>query len=146
VRPLGTAAAELADARLGLVRQSCSCGMPPGACRTHPRARLSQRPAGDWRVWGTSPDAGGQSGPGCWIQARVEAGIMKLGCLIAPTTADIRDVMVDALRLLAVATPCATSIRASKRRVVWPNAAFATPCRGRCARAQPPPGPCFGIW
>jgi len=33
--------------------QSCPCGLPPGDCRAHPRARTSQRPpAGDWRVWG----------------------------------------------------------------------------------------------
>ena len=32
--------------------ESCSCGLPPGECRAHPRARTSQRPpAGDWRVW-----------------------------------------------------------------------------------------------
>ena len=30
----------------------CACGLPPGECRTHPRARPTQRaPAGDWRVW-----------------------------------------------------------------------------------------------
>ncbi len=26
--------------------QSCSCGVPPGECREHPRARISQRPPG----------------------------------------------------------------------------------------------------
>jgi len=32
--------------------ESCSCGLLRGECRTHPRARASQRPpAGDWRVW-----------------------------------------------------------------------------------------------
>jgi hypothetical protein len=32
--------------------ESCSCGLAPGECREHPRARASQRaPAGDWRVW-----------------------------------------------------------------------------------------------
>jgi phage terminase large subunit-like protein len=30
----------------------------------------------------------------CWVQHRVEPGIMKLGWLIGPTSADIRDVMV----------------------------------------------------
>ncbi len=32
--------------------ESCPCGVPPGECRAHPLARLTQRPpAGDWRVW-----------------------------------------------------------------------------------------------
>jgi len=32
--------------------ESCSCGLPSGDRRAHPRARPSQRlPAGDWRVW-----------------------------------------------------------------------------------------------
>ena len=31
--------------------ESCSCGLPPGECGVHPRARATQRPpAGDWRV------------------------------------------------------------------------------------------------
>jgi hypothetical protein len=30
----------------------CPCGLPPGECRDHPRARESQRPpSGDWRTW-----------------------------------------------------------------------------------------------
>jgi hypothetical protein len=44
---------------------SCSCGLPPGECRAHPRARPTHRPpAGDWRVWayvagrGAGKDAG----------------------------------------------------------------------------------------
>ncbi|MCA1684527.1 MAG: hypothetical protein LC745_00785, partial [Planctomycetia bacterium] len=32
--------------------ESCPCGLPPGDCREHPRARPSQRPpAGRWRMW-----------------------------------------------------------------------------------------------
>ena len=32
--------------------QSCPCGLAPGECRVHPRARPTQRPPeGDWRVW-----------------------------------------------------------------------------------------------
>jgi phage terminase large subunit-like protein len=32
--------------------ESCPCGLPPGECRAHPRARTSQRPpSGDWRTW-----------------------------------------------------------------------------------------------
>jgi hypothetical protein len=63
----------------------------------------------------------------CWIQRRVEAGTMKLGCLIAPTTADIRDVMVEGPSgLLAVAPPwCQPRFEPSKRRVAWPNGTYA---------------------
>ena len=44
----------------------CPCGLPPGHCREHPRARDTQRPPdGDWRVWATWPVAGpARRGPG----------------------------------------------------------------------------------
>ena len=62
-----------------------------------------------------------------WVQHRVESGVMKLGCLIAPTAADIRDVMVEGPSgLLAVAPPwCRPRFEPSKRRVTWPNGARA---------------------
>jgi hypothetical protein len=52
---------------------------------------------------------------------------MKLGCLLAPTAADIRDVMVEGPSgLLAVASPwCRPQFESSKRRVTWPNGARA---------------------
>ena len=65
-------------------------------------------PAGDWIIWLilAGRGAGKTRAGACWVQHRVEAGIMKLGCLIAPTMADIRDVMVDGPSgLLAVAPP-----------------------------------------
>src|SRR5262249_44429235 len=110
--------------------QTCPCGHPPGECRVHPRARASQRaPAGDWRVWAyvAGRGAGKTRAGACWIQSRVEKGTMKLGCLIAPTAADIRDVMVEGPSgLLAVAPPwCRPRFESSKRRVVWPNGARA---------------------
>jgi hypothetical protein len=102
-----------ADARLGTPRalvtdrspwdwyaESCPCGLPPGECCAHPRARPSQRPPeGDWRVWGyvAGRGAGKTRAGACWVQHRAGAGVMKLGCLIAPTSADIRDVMIDVL-------------------------------------------------
>jgi hypothetical protein len=76
---------------------SCSCGLPPGECRTHPRARTTQRPpAGDWRVWAyvAGPGAGKTRAGASWMQRRVDDGTMNLGCLIAPTAVEIRDVMV----------------------------------------------------
>ena len=78
--------------------QSCACGAPPGECRTHPRARSSQRPpAGDWRVWAyvAGRGAGKTHAGASWVQHRVETGAMKVGCLIAPTLDDIRDVMFE---------------------------------------------------
>jgi hypothetical protein len=110
--------------------QSCACGVPHGECRTHPRARTSQRPPpGDWRVWAyvAGRGAGKTHAGASWVQHRVETGTMKLGCLIAPTSADIRDVMVEGPSgLLAVAPSwCQPTFEPSKRRVAWPNGARA---------------------
>jgi len=110
--------------------QSCPCGQPPGDCRAHPRARTTQRPPeGDWRVWAyiAGRGAGKTRAGAAWIQRRVEEGAMNLGCLIAPTSADIRDVIVEGPSgLLAVAPPwCRPRFESSKRRVEWPNGARA---------------------
>jgi hypothetical protein len=109
---------------------SCPCGLPAGECRAHPRARETQRPpAGDWRVWGYVAGRGaGKTRAGAeWIQRRVEQGAMKLGCLIAPTSNDIRDVMVEGPSgLLNVAPPwMRPRFEPSKRRVTWRNGAWA---------------------
>ena len=108
----------------------CSCGLPPGECRAHPRARTSQRPpAGDWRVWAyiAGRGAGKTRAGASWIQQRVDDGTMKLGCLIAPTAADIRDVMVEGPSGLIAVAPSWSRPRfeSSKRRVEWPNGARA---------------------
>ncbi len=110
--------------------ESCPCGLPPGDCRAHPRARPSQRPPpSDWRVWAyvAGRGAGKTRAGACWVQHRAEAGVMRVGCLIAPTKADIRDVMVEGPSgLLAVAPPwCRPRFEPSKRRVVWPTGAWA---------------------
>jgi Terminase large subunit, T4likevirus-type, N-terminal len=110
--------------------ESCPCGLPPGECRAHPRARLSQRPpAGDWRVWAyiAGRGAGKTRAGASWIQRRVDDGTMKLGCLIAPTAADIRDVMVEGPSGLIAVAPAWSRPRfeSSKRRVEWPNGARA---------------------
>jgi hypothetical protein len=62
-----------------------------------------------------------------WVQHRALDGTMKIGCLIAPTAADIRDVMVEGPSgLLAVAPRwCRPIFESSKRRVTWPNGAIA---------------------
>src|SRR5271163_2894200 len=110
--------------------ESCPCGLPPGECREHPRARPTQRPpAGDWRVWAyvAGRGAGKMRAGASWIQRRVDDGTMKLGCLIAPTAADIRDVIVEGPSgLIAVAPPWnRPRFESSKRRVEWPNGARA---------------------
>jgi phage terminase large subunit-like protein len=109
---------------------TCPCGLPPGECRAHPRARDTQRPPeGDWRVWGYVAGRGaGKTRAGAeWIQRRVEEGEMNLGCLIAPTSNDIRDVMVEGPSgLLNIAPPwMRPRFEPSKRRVTWPNGARA---------------------
>jgi hypothetical protein len=109
---------------------SCPCGLPTGECRIHPRARSTQRPpAGDWRVWAyvAGRGAGKTRAGACWLQDRAQSGAMKSGCLIAPTVADIRDVMVEGTSgLLAVAPPwCRPRFEPSKRRLTWPSGARA---------------------
>ena len=117
---------------------SCSCGLPAGKCREHPRGRPSQRPPkGDWRVWGyvAGRGAGKTRAGACWVQHRVRTGFMKLGCLIAPTMADIRDVMVEGPSgLLAVAPPrCQPRF---ERQPLDPPAVHAA--EGRLPDIQPP--------
>ena len=100
---------------------SAACIPGPGRPSGPPRAT-----GGSGRTW---PDAGpARRGPGPrWIQRRVDDGTMKLGCLIAPTAADIRDVMVEGPSgLIAVAPPWSRPrFESSKRRVEWPNGARA---------------------
>jgi hypothetical protein len=128
---LGTAEPDITDPALwDWFADSCPCGLPPGECQTHPRARETQRPpAGDWRVWGyvAGRGAGKTRAGAAWIQRRVEEGTMRLGCLIAPTANDIRDVMVEGPSgLLNVASPSMRPrFEPSKRRVTWPNGARA---------------------
>ena len=108
--------------------------------RPSPRPESQRPPAGDWRVWAyvAGRGAGKTRAGACWIQRRVEAGTMKLGCLIAPTAADIRDVMVEGPSgLLAVAPPGA-GLDSSRRNAAspGPTAPRGLPQR-RGARARP---------
>ena len=103
------------------------------ACRPGNAARIPGRgrPSGPPRATGgsgrTSPAAGpARRGPApAGSSSGSRHGTMKLGCLIAPTAADIRDVMVEGPSgLLAVAPPwCRPRFEPSKRRVTWPNGA-----------------------
>jgi Terminase large subunit, T4likevirus-type, N-terminal len=108
----------------------CPCGLPPGECREHPRARVAQRPPeSDWRTWAYIAGRGaGKTNSGAqWVHERVKQGVGKRILLIAPTAADIRDVMVEGPSgLLATADPMAMPRwESSKRRVTWPSGAQA---------------------
>ena len=53
---------------------SCSCGLPPGECSAHPRARSTQRPPeGNWRVWAyvAGRGAGKTRAGASWIHVQV---------------------------------------------------------------------------
>ena len=111
---------------------SCSCGLSPGDGRAHPRARTSQRPtAGELASLGLcSRSRSGQDAGRRVVDpaAGSTMALMRLGCLIAPTAADIQDVMVEEPvgPWLPLRPPWSRPrFRSSKRRVEWPNGAAA---------------------
>ena len=94
-------------------------------------------PAGAWRVWLLLAGRGfGKTRTGAeWVRAQVEAGGARRLALVAPTAADVRDVMIEGESgLLAVASPhLRPEYEPSKRRLTWPNGALAT-----CFSAEEP--------
>jgi len=86
-------------------------------------------PAGNWRIWLILAGRGwGKTR--ClseWVRAQIEAGHGR-GGLIARTSADARDVMVEGESgLLAVCPPWnRPTYEPSKRRMTWPNGALVT--------------------
>ncbi len=109
----------------------CPCGLAPGECREHPRARPSQRPpAGDWRTWLVLAGRGfGKTRCAAeWIRHRVETGAARRIALVGATAADVRDVMVEGPSgLLAVCPPRdRPRYEPSRRRLTWPSGAVAT--------------------
>ena len=87
-------------------------------------ARLNQLPpSGDWRTWLVLAGRGfGKTRMVCeWARAQIEAGHGR-GAMIARTSADARDVLVEGESgLLAVCPPWnRPTYEPSKRRVVWP--------------------------
>ncbi len=87
-------------------------------------------PPGDWLIWLLLAGRGfGKTRTGAeFIRAEVAAGRMGRVALIAPTSADARDVMVEGESgLLAVHPPKERPVyEPTKRRVTWPNGAVAT--------------------
>jgi phage terminase large subunit-like protein len=105
--------------------------VPAGSCRLHPRVRPVQRPpAGDWRTWLALAGRGwGKTRCGGeWIRNLVETEQARRVALVAPTAADVRDVMVEGESgLLAISPPWfRPRYEPSKRRLTWPNRAIAT--------------------
>jgi phage terminase large subunit-like protein len=93
------------------------------------QARLEQvAPAGDWTTWIFCGGRGaGKTRSGAeWIQERVYTG-SRFVHLIAPTAADVRDVMLEGpAGILTIAAPHQRPIyQPSLRKVVWPNGAQA---------------------
>jgi len=109
----------------------CPCNVDVGQCKDHPRARAAQRPpAGDWRTWLALAGRGwGKTRCGAeWVRSLVETRQAKRLALVAPTAADIRDVLVEGESgILAVSPPWfRPDYEPSKRRLTWPNGAIAT--------------------
>ena len=93
-------------------------------------ARDSQlAPPGDWSVWLLMAGRGfGKTRTGAeWVRARVESGTAKRIALVARTPADVRDVMIEGdSGLLSVCPPSnRPKYEPTKRRLTWPNGAFA---------------------
>ena len=86
-------------------------------------------PTGDWTFWLVKAGRGfGKTRTGAeWIRKKVEQGSNRIG-LIAPTAADVRDVMVEGESgILATSPPWSRPVyEPSKRRLVWPNGIMAT--------------------
>ncbi len=93
-------------------------------------ARDSQiAPPGDWSVWLLMAGRGfGKTRTGAeWVRSRVESGTAKRIALVARTPADVRDVMIEGdSGLLSVCPPSnRPKYEPTKRRLTWPNGAFA---------------------
>jgi phage terminase large subunit-like protein len=85
-------------------------------------------PLGPWRYWLILAGRGfGKTRAGAeWVRSQVEMGRKRIA-LVAPTTADARDVMVEGESgLIAIAPHDERPIfQPSRRRLVWPNGAKA---------------------
>lgn len=95
------------------------------------RARPKQLPPlGDWATWSCRCGRGwGKTLTGAeWVRWRVEREGARRIALVAPTAADVRDVMVEGPSgILAISSPWnRPEYEPSKRRLTWPNGAIAT--------------------
>jgi predicted phage terminase large subunit-like protein len=87
-------------------------------------------PEGDWRTWMVLAGRGfGKTWTGAnFVTEEVKAGRARRVCIIAPTAADCRDVIVEGESgFLAISSPSfMPQYEPSKRRLTWPNGAIAT--------------------
>jgi phage terminase large subunit-like protein len=110
---------------------ACSCGLPPGECKIHPRAREAQSPPEKaWGTWMVLAGRGfGKTRTGAeWVR---RIAFLHPGCriaLVAPTVADVRDTIVEGESgILAISPPWFTpEYVPSKRKLTWPNGSRAT--------------------
>ena len=111
--------------------ESCSCGLPAGECRIHPRARENQRPpTGEWstylatcgRGWGKTRSAVE------WCRWMIETGQSRRFAIVGSTAADCRDVLIEGESgLLSVCPPWFyPKYEASKKRLTFPNGGIVT--------------------
>lgn len=94
-------------------------------------ARSNQLPPdGDWTVWMVMAGRGwGKTRTGAeFVRNRVELGLAKRIALVAATSADARDVMVEGESgILTISPPHMKPLyEPSKRRLTWPNGATAS--------------------
>jgi hypothetical protein len=111
--------------------ESCPCGLPPGECTTHHRARPGQRlPADDdWLVqFFLMGRAAGKTRAAAeivhrWARDRPD---LLIG-LIGPTLPNMRDIMVKGKSgVLRTGAPWSRPTwKPSERRLIWPNGAEA---------------------
>jgi phage terminase large subunit-like protein len=87
-------------------------------------------PPGDWRVWLLLAGRGfGKTRTGAeWVREQIHNYNRRRVALVAPTAADVRDVMVEGESGILAISPDWERPRyePSKRRLVWPNGAIAT--------------------
>jgi len=85
-------------------------------------------PDGNWRIWCVLAGRGfGKTRLGAeWVNRRVRRGEAKNLVIAGPTAADVRDVMIEGpAGILNCASTQRPRYESSKRRLVWPNGAWA---------------------
>ena len=113
-------------------------------------------PEGDWFLWLILAGRGfGKTRAGAeWINAKAKTVPNQRLAIIGETAAEVRDVMVEGISgILACAPPWfMPKYEPSKRRVTWPNGAWATTYSGDSPEQLRGPGPThawcdeFGKW
>ncbi len=117
---------------------ACACGLEPGECTTHHRARANQRPPdGEWRAWLLLMGRGcGKTRSGAeWVRRLAESGAARRIALVGATASDVREVMIEGdSGILSVCPPWARPrYEPARRKLTWPNGAAAA-----CYSAEEP--------